>query len=349
MRWRNTKRVAFTLIELLVVIAIIAILIGLLIPAVQKVRESAARSSCSNNLHQIGIALHSYNDSNQNLPPGCASDATPLIPNGAGGGWGSSWMVFILPYVEQGNLFTQWQFNGGNSGYVNANNRAADNGIIIKVYACPSSQLPAVAPSNAPGVMQPNYVGISGCVNGLIPGYTETRYSASGSTGCCGGGGPASAGGVLFAASQVKLTSMTDGTSNVMMVSEMTQYMIDTNGGKNQWTAGGLYGWPMGFDTNISPGSSGFPTDNRQFNCTTIRYPLNDINNSGAGWPVGGNCTLGVCPDMGNNNPLNSGHTGGVNALFGDASVHFLSNSIALNILGLISVRDDGLVTPPAF
>src|SRR5437868_3138450 len=129
------RRRGFTLIELLVVIAIIAILIGLLLPAVQKVRESAARMSCTNNLKQIGLALQTFHDANLKFPPGAASDYTPYgtLGTGTAQNWGSSWMVFLLPYVEQANMFNSWQLSG-NSGYTNANNRALNANITLNTY-----------------------------------------------------------------------------------------------------------------------------------------------------------------------------------------------------------------------
>jgi prepilin-type N-terminal cleavage/methylation domain-containing protein len=340
------RRIGFTLIELLVVIAIIAILIGLLLPAVQKVREAAARARCQNNMKQLGLALHNYHDVNGTLPAGGASDAPPY---GTGGdwAWGSAWTVFILPYIEQDNAFRRFGFTGGSGwGGQAAANANVTNNVLISTYRCPSSPLPQFATSTINGTPQTNntYVGISGAVNGLIVGYNETRINTGGgSAGCCSGG-IVSGGGVLFPGSAIRLTAITDGTSNTMMVSEQGDFLTTANGSRVGWGAGLLHGWHIGYyrSNNISPPNLGNGGDMRTFQMTTVRYTVNRKT----GWPdAPGNCgSVGVCDNMGTNIPLNSAHSGGVNAVLADGSIRFIRDSLPIQTLAQLATRDDGTV-----
>ncbi len=169
MRVSRKSRSAFTLIELLVVIAIIAILIGLLLPAVQKVREAAARMSCQNNLKQIGIAVHSYHDIYQHYPSsaGAGYGYTPNAPNC----WG--WMAKILPYVEQQNLYN----NAGiaNGAFISSANPTW-TGTAVKTFLCPSD----LAINGLPRTDEAN-IGSSFNYGGPNMTVGQTNYK-----GCCG-------------------------------------------------------------------------------------------------------------------------------------------------------------------
>ena len=195
------QRRAFTLIELLVVIAIIAILIGLLLPAVQKVREAAARLQCKNNLKQIGLALHSHHDRLGSFPSGYNSGAPATNADGTGPGWG--WAAQLLPDLEQDNLGRTISFGLDITSSVNAVPRVQP----LKVFLCPSDTPLAAtfAVKNAGGtplasVAFANYVGMGGTLE--ISTYPDTNN------------------GVLYRNSHVRMTDIGDGTSNTLAVGE---------------------------------------------------------------------------------------------------------------------------------
>src|SRR5262245_41285090 len=218
---KAARRSGFTLIELLVVIAIIAILIGLLLPAVQKVREAAARAKCQNNLKQIGLALHNYHDSYGRFPPGSSADIDPWKTPGtaANSDWGSSWMVHILAHIEQTSVLSRWQFSG-QSGWQVANNNATIKGLTIGVYRCPSTVLPDLNPYSATlpgaggvGIMYATYVAVSG-------GSTDPGIRTLGTN-------LLSDHGILYANSKVTMNQIPDGTSNTIMVGEQGNHLRD--------------------------------------------------------------------------------------------------------------------------
>ena len=197
------RRSAFTLIELLVVIALIAILIGLLLPAVQKVREAAARLQCQNNLKQLGLSLHGYHDANGGLPAGyTASTSHPATAPG----WG--WGAYLLPHVEQDNLFRQLDFTKPVETQAGIRQ-------VLKVYLCPSDQPPATAFAVTDAGM------VTVCLAGPSSYAATVGDDASDVADPTGNG-------VFFRNSRVRFTDITDGTSNTVMLGDRA--WADTQG-----------------------------------------------------------------------------------------------------------------------
>jgi prepilin-type N-terminal cleavage/methylation domain-containing protein/prepilin-type processing-associated H-X9-DG protein len=209
---------AFTLIELLVVIAVIGVLLGLLLPAVQKVRETAARSQCSNNLKQIGLALHGFHDVCQGMPPGYLANM-PYVDGATDTSPGWSWASFILPYIEQNNLYQQFNTSLPVERFSAIQSR-------VKVYVCPSDPAP---------------LGAFPIVDAF--GATLAQASPSSYAACCGGDesdvtAPNGLG-VFYRNSRTRITDITDGTSQTFMIGEKawTNVQITWSGAINDAVA----------------------------------------------------------------------------------------------------------------
>jgi prepilin-type N-terminal cleavage/methylation domain-containing protein/prepilin-type processing-associated H-X9-DG protein len=276
-------RAAFTLIELLVVIAIVGVLMGLLLPAVQKVRESAARAQCVNNLHQIALALHDYHDAQQSLPPGYFA-ALPYVDGATDTAPGWGWAAFVLPYLEQGPLFGQLNFTQPipNSPAIQA---------VVKLYLCPSDQYP-------PGAF-PVHDGFGNtlCLAG------PTSYAA-----CCGSDASDTTAptglGVFYRNSRIRLTDITDGTSQTILVGERA--WANANG---TW-AGAV---PDGV---IQRGAS----NPCQPNIPGAWYPAATLVLAHAH----GNNPMVDADGSAGMDDYSSKHPGGSNFAFADGSVHFI-------------------------
>jgi prepilin-type N-terminal cleavage/methylation domain-containing protein len=336
---RRTSRArgAFTLIELLVVMAIISVLVGLLLPAVQKVREAASRTKCQNNLKQIALAIHNYHDVNHHFPP--AWDYEPPSPPKRFTGVVNAWSVYILPYIEQGNLYERYDFdlpliNTTNSPLIQTH---------LKVFQCPSTPkqnrlydfpLPPNILPGLPGGMfkasASDYSATTGLRNWnqlVSPGPNDTDLQDIGQRQ-----------GVLNAYSEelpvvasrrLDLVSITDGASNTIMVGEVAG-RPDVYNAKRQivpfpplnMTEGAGWGDPFNGENWLSgstfDGNPFAPSGPCLINCTNV---------------------TGRC--------LYSFHTKGVNVAIADGSVRFLTDNATSRLVAFMITSQRNEVLPP--
>ncbi len=292
------KRTGFTLIELLVVIAIIAILVALLLPAVQQAREAARRSSCKNNLKQIGLALHNYHDTFSTFPPGITR--ANIHPFAGVSVWNTGkvlWSAFILPNMEQAPLYDLIDFSMPDPGRNAAN--AAVREAKVPGYRCPSD--PGVISGN---LGRSNYAACIGFrpISAMAGGGNAHRNNGTS---------------VLFTNSNVRFSDITDGTSNTMVISEILVGSEYKNYG-NVSTPGIL-------DDCLAPapntmdlrGHSWFYGDD------TIRWTYLTL------LPPNSSLACRTYQEYGNGSPQ-SEHTGGVQVLLCDGSVRFVSENVNL-------------------
>jgi prepilin-type N-terminal cleavage/methylation domain-containing protein/prepilin-type processing-associated H-X9-DG protein len=316
----------FTLIELLVVIAIIAILIGLLLPAVQKVREASNRTRCANNLKQLALAAHGYHDAQQQFPPSCVNNTTSnLFGCVAISMPAISGLYYLLPYIEQANLYNKFDYVNGTQNanqvafpyYTGVNLANGQAGATdVPIFLCPSDNNSLIQITGACLVYSinwqtmstggTNYVFASGTASSFVY-YPPATFNPDW-------------GGVFQENGKLSIKDVTDGTSNTLAFGEVLWVDHENNAGTGNGN-GGKPAWSAGVPTML-----GFST-------------AGGIN---ANWPCQGPNTTGnanVTCGLSRPAALQSKHTGGVNVALVDGSIRFLSQSISQSTLDGLATR----------
>ena len=329
------RRYGFTLVELLVVIAIIGILIGMLLPAVQQVREAARRTQCLNNIRQASLAMLNYESAHMTFPPGNQGiDAAVRLENG----WGHSFWVTSMSFAEQGNLANLYNFNAsgwtGSSGDITINHAVLEDQV-IPYLRCPSSplnmfpipELPdtEIAGTNNSSIpaagMIPTYAGISGSINSPLIRNGGTFGDE---------GGIVSASGLLIHNKGIGFGELPDGSTNTILIGEQSDFLRNDDGTNIMCLSDGGHGFNMGSQAREFEG--------RIFNLCTVAFNINEKDYTNVVAPNGGGGNTGP------NRPIQSAHPGGANVGMGDGSVQFFDDDLQLQVLFNLADRNDGNV-----
>jgi prepilin-type processing-associated H-X9-DG protein len=316
-----------TLIELMVAVGILGTMAGLLLPAVQRARETARSNGCRHNLKQIGVALLNFEAAHRHFPKGAEGRFDPKLAPVAT--MGVAWWPDVLPYLGESAIADQLDRTGVWTGWalLNSHNGNVANGFAPAFWFCPSSTIDHSVKVGNYQVATPSYVGISGATMDEV--FSEARVSPS----CCNDG-KISAGGILIPNAVVCSKQVTDGLSKTMVVAEQSDFVYWQEYAKSMRIDGGyLRGWLAGtYGLGVPPnyGTPLTPT----YNVTTVRYPLNERSYD----------LPGIDLDHGANNPLVSPHPHTVNLLYCDGSVHTAEDTMDIEVLKSAGTRDDGTV-----
>jgi len=340
---RNNRRSGFTLIELLVVIAIIAVLIGLLVPAVQKVREAANRMSCQNNLKNLGLAMMNYHDTNRFFPASAYTTGAPAQGNPSG--TFHSWRSFTLDYIEQGNIGKMYN---PNLNWFDASNLPAVN-TTVKTYLCPST----------PGRTQitsitKKFGSITTTLNSTNFGPTDydtmNTFKVGQYCGVYGIATTAEAVGridsVMIKDTPTNFAMVTDGTSNTGLIWEYSGRPDVWLNGRKIASAANDQGFcwadsdgPFSVDM-CNPSATAADYTSLTLPCAAgvnVFWKKNDVNPSNLS-------KFSAHTNASNDNEVFSFHTGGTNVCFADGSVRFVSQTIDAKTFAAIVTAHGGEV-----